>query len=56
MSLDEALAALVAEALERFTGILLEHYAGHLPLWLAPLQIGRFARSPRTATTTRWRS
>lgn len=26
-------------SLERFTGILLEHYAGNLPLWLAPLQI-----------------
>jgi threonyl-tRNA synthetase len=26
-------------SLERFIGILLEHYAGHLPLWLAPLQI-----------------
>ena len=26
-------------SLERFTGILLEHYAGHLPLWLSPLQI-----------------
>ena len=26
-------------SLERFTGILIEHYAGHLPLWLAPLQI-----------------
>lgn len=25
-------------SLERFTGILIEHYAGHLPLWLAPLQ------------------
>ncbi len=25
-------------SLERFTGILLEHYAGHLPFWLAPLQ------------------
>jgi threonyl-tRNA synthetase len=25
--------------MERFTGILLEHYAGHLPLWLAPSQI-----------------
>ena len=23
---------------ERFIGILLEHYAGHLPLWLSPLQ------------------
>ena len=23
---------------ERFIGILIEHYAGHLPLWLAPVQ------------------
>jgi threonyl-tRNA synthetase len=26
-------------SLERFTGILIENYAGHLPLWLAPTQI-----------------
>ncbi|MFL2553782.1 MAG: threonine--tRNA ligase [Candidatus Rariloculaceae bacterium] len=26
-------------SLERFIGILLEHYAGNLPLWLSPLQI-----------------
>ena len=26
-------------SLERFTGILIEHYAGHLPLWLAPVQV-----------------
>ena len=26
-------------SLERFTGILIEHYAGHLPFWLSPLQI-----------------
>ena len=26
-------------SIERFIGILLEHYAGHLPLWLAPTQI-----------------
>ena len=25
-------------SIERFFGILLEHYAGHLPLWLAPVQ------------------
>ena len=25
-------------SLERFTGILLEHHAGNLPLWLAPIQ------------------
>lgn len=24
--------------LERFTGIMIEHYAGHMPLWLAPVQ------------------
>ena len=26
-------------SLERFIGILLEHYAGHLPLWLSPRQV-----------------
>ena len=26
-------------SLDRFTGILIEHYAGHLPLWLSPSQI-----------------
>jgi threonyl-tRNA synthetase len=26
-------------SLERFTGILIEHFAGHLPLWLNPLQV-----------------
>jgi threonyl-tRNA synthetase len=25
-------------SLERFTGILIEHHGGHLPLWLAPTQ------------------
>ena len=25
-------------SLERFAGILIEHYAGHLPLWLSPVQ------------------
>jgi threonyl-tRNA synthetase len=25
-------------SLERFIGIVLEHYAGHLPLWLSPMQ------------------
>jgi threonyl-tRNA synthetase len=28
----------ICGSMERFLGILLEHYAGHLPLWLAPLQ------------------
>ena len=26
-------------SLERFTGILMEHYSGHLPLWLSPIQV-----------------
>ena len=26
-------------SLERFTGILMEHYSGHLPLWLSPVQV-----------------
>ena len=26
-------------SLERFYGILIEHYAGHLPFWLSPLQV-----------------
>ena len=26
-------------SLERFAGILIEHYAGHLPLWLSPVQV-----------------
>jgi threonyl-tRNA synthetase len=28
----------ICGSLERFTGILLEHYAGHMPLWLSPVQ------------------
>ncbi len=27
-------------SVERFAALLLEHYQGHLPLWLAPVQIG----------------
>jgi threonyl-tRNA synthetase len=29
----------ICGSLERFTGILIENYAGHFPLWLSPLQI-----------------
>jgi threonyl-tRNA synthetase len=29
----------VLGSLERFIGILVEHYAGALPLWLAPVQV-----------------
>src|SRR6187455_2160871 len=28
----------ICGSMERFLGILLEHYAGHLPLWLSPVQ------------------
>ena len=28
----------ICGSMERFTGILIEHFAGHFPLWLAPLQ------------------
>jgi len=29
----------IVGSMERFIGILLEHYAGALPLWLAPVQV-----------------
>ena len=29
----------ICGSLERFTGILIENFAGHFPLWLAPLQV-----------------
>jgi threonyl-tRNA synthetase len=29
----------ICGSMERFTGILIEHFAGHMPLWLSPLQI-----------------
>jgi threonyl-tRNA synthetase len=29
----------ICGSMERFLGILLENYAGHLPLWLAPVQV-----------------
>jgi threonyl-tRNA synthetase len=28
----------ICGSLERFTGVLIEHFAGHFPLWLAPVQ------------------
>ncbi|MHB1810176.1 MAG: threonine--tRNA ligase [Solirubrobacteraceae bacterium] len=34
---------------ERFIGILIEHYAGELPLWLAPVQAGVLSISERAA-------
>ena len=29
----------ICGSLERFTGILIEHFAGHFPLWIAPIQV-----------------
>jgi threonyl-tRNA synthetase len=29
----------ICGSMERFLGVLLEHFAGHLPLWLAPVQV-----------------
>ncbi|MBV8427146.1 MAG: threonine--tRNA ligase [Hyphomicrobiales bacterium] len=29
----------ICGSMERFSGILIEHYAGHFPLWLAPVQV-----------------
>lgn len=29
----------ICGSMERFLGILIEHYAGHFPLWFAPLQV-----------------
>ena len=30
----------IVGSLERFIGILIEHHAGAMPLWLAPVQVG----------------
>ena len=40
-------------SIERFIGILIEHYAGKFPTWLAPVPGEGAARSPRRAATTR---
>jgi threonyl-tRNA synthetase len=29
----------ICGSMERFLGVVLEHYAGHMPLWLAPVQV-----------------
>ena len=42
-------------SIERFFAVLVEHYAGAFPLWLAPVQVTRARRSP-TATTSTARS
>ena len=39
-------------SLERFIGILIEHFAGHLPLWLAPVQVEVVPVQDDVATVT----
>ena len=43
-------------SIERFLGILIEHYAGALPLWLAPVQVAVAAagRPPQRRGRPRW--
>ena len=36
----------ICGSMERFTGILIEHFAGHFPLWLAPEQVAVIPISP----------
>lgn len=40
-------------SLERFIGILLEHYKGNLPLWLAPLQVKIISVKPEVSEYAR---
>jgi threonyl-tRNA synthetase len=40
----------IVGSLERFIGILLEHYAGALPLWLAPVQVAVLTITDRQAS------
>ncbi len=55
----------ICGSMERFLGVVLEHYAGHLPLWLAPKQavdlhhrLGRrrLRGRGRACRATRWTS
>ena len=43
-------------SIERFFGVLVEHYAGAFPAWLAPVQVVGIPIAERTCSTwTRWR-
>src|SRR6266568_1635618 len=62
---DEAFHRAIVGSMERFIGILIEHYAGAMPLWLAPVQVvvlniseGQADYAARVATALRqagWR-
>jgi threonyl-tRNA synthetase len=43
----------IVGSLERFIGILIEHYAGALPLWLAPVQVAVLTITDRQAAYAR---
>ena len=43
----------IVGSLERFIGILIEHYAGALPLWLAPVQVAILTVTDRQAAYAR---
>ncbi len=43
----------IVGSLERFIGILIEHYAGALPLWLAPVQVAVLTITDRQAEYAR---
>ena len=45
-------------SLERFIGILIEHHAGALPLWLAPVQavVLNISEGQRSLCAGRWPS
>ena len=43
-------------SIERFFAVLVEHYAGAFPAWLAPVQVDGAARAPTATTTTPPRS
>jgi threonyl-tRNA synthetase len=40
-------------SLERFIGVLIEHHAGHFPLWLAPVQVAALSISEESAAYAR---
>jgi threonyl-tRNA synthetase len=40
-------------SMERFVGILIEHFAGAFPLWLAPVQVGVACVSEKSAAYAR---
>ena len=43
----------IVGSLERFIGILIENYAGALPLWLAPVQVAVLTITDRQAALAR---